>query len=183
MSIILSVSLAVGGLAIYACHQLSKLPNLTFKEALAYTTQNNPDAVISVDVIKDGEMSYTVYGKNGVELPADLHTYEIGSLTKTFTAVLINQAITQWKIHLNNIGLKNTKIFQKNGDLENYWDLKNEDAYLSAGAITSDISDMFLYAQMQLENNPYFSRCHKSLAVVNATSDSNKAMNGSLQPY
>lgn len=48
---------------------------------------------------------------------------------------------------------------------------------MSAGAITSDISDMLLYAKMQLENNPYFSRCHKSLAVVNATSDSNKAMN------
>ena len=80
VSIILSVSLAVGGLAIYACHQLSKLPNLTFKEALAYTTQNNPDAVISVDVIKDGEMSYTVYGKNGVELPADLHTHTKSAL-------------------------------------------------------------------------------------------------------
>lgn len=281
VSIILCVSLAVGGLAIYAGHQLSILPDLTFKEALAYTTQNNPDAVISVGVIKDGEMSYTVYGKNGEELPADLHTYEIGSLTKTFTAALINQAITLEKINLDNtinsylslpdgnqyptieellthtsgykgyyfespmifnfltgkndfygitkemllnkvsklnmnkdsydfnysnfgyavlglvlesvydtdyptlvndfaqnkLGLKNTKISQKNGDLANYWDWKNEDAYLSAGAITSDISDMLLYAKMQLENNPYFSRCHKSLAVVNATSDSNKAMN------
>ncbi len=102
VSIILCVSLAVGGLAIYAGHQLSKLPDLTFKEALAYTTQNNPDAVISVGVIKDGEMSYTVYGKNGEELPADLHTYEIGSLTKTFTAALINQAITLEKINLDN---------------------------------------------------------------------------------
>ena len=50
VSIILCVSLAVGGLAIYAGHQLSKLSDLTFKEALAYTTKNNPDAVISVGV-------------------------------------------------------------------------------------------------------------------------------------
>ena len=33
-----------------------------------------------------GRFLNKVYGENGKELPAELHTYEIGSLTKTFTA-------------------------------------------------------------------------------------------------
>lgn len=281
VSIVLCVALVVCGFAIYGGQQMSKLPELTFNEALAYTTKNNPDAVITVGIIKDGQMSYKVYGKNGEELPAELHTYEIGSLTKTFTAALINKAVTEGRINLdstidnylslsdgnkyptvkellthtsgykgyyfespmifnflvgrndfygitkemvltqtsklnmdkesygfnysnfgyavlglvlesvydtdyamlvndfvqNELGLKNTKISTEGGDLGNYWDWKETDAYLSAGAITSDISDMLKYAQMQLENNPYFAECHKSLATLNATPDSNKVLN------
>ena len=64
---------------------MSKVPELTFAEALEYTTSDNPDAVITVGIIKNGQTSYKVYGENGKELNADLHTYEIGSLTKTFT--------------------------------------------------------------------------------------------------
>lgn len=253
---------------------MSKLQELSFKDALKYTTKNNSDAVITVGIIKDGQMSYTVYGKNGETLPAELHTYEIGSLTKTFTAALINKAATEGKINLdstidnylslpdgneyptvkellthtsgykgyyfespmifnflvgrndfygikkemvlnktsklnmdkesygfkysnfgyavlglileavydtdypmlvndfakNGLGLKNTKISEKDGDLGKYWYWKYEDAYLSAGAITSDISDMLLYAKMQLESNPYFADCHKSVKQINATS-------------
>lgn len=102
ISVVLCVALAVGGLAIYAGHQMSQLPNLTFKDALEYTTQNNSDAVITVGIIKDGQTSYKVYGKNGEELPDQLHTYEIGSLTKTFTAALINKAVTESKISLDS---------------------------------------------------------------------------------
>ena len=281
VAIVLCVALSVGGFSIYESQQMSKLPEMTFNEALKYTTKNNPDAVITIGIIKDGQISYKVYGNNGKELPAELHTYEIGSITKTFTAALINKAITEGKINLdttidnyltlpkgneyptvkellthtsgykgyyfespmifnflvgrndfygitkemvlkktsklnmdkesygfnysnfgyavlglvlesvydtdyamlvndfvqNELGLKNTKISEKDGDLGNYWDWKYEDAYLSAGAITSDISDMLLYAKMQLESNPYFAECHKSLAILNATPDSNKVLN------
>ena len=38
---------------------------MTFQEALAYTTRDNPDAVITVGVVKDGQLSYRVYGENG----------------------------------------------------------------------------------------------------------------------
>ena len=281
VSIILCVALAVGGFSIYESQQMSKLPELTFNEALEYTTKNNPDAVITVGIIKDGQVSYKVYGNNGKELPAELHTYEIGSITKTFTAALINKAITEGKISLdstidnylslpdgneyptikellthssgyngyyfetpmiinylvnknifsgitkkmvlnkaselsmneesygfnysnfgyailgliletiydtdytillndftqNELRLKDTKISTEDGDLGNYWNWKETDAYLSAGAITSTISDMLSYAQMQLEGNPYFTECHKSLKTFNATPDSYKALN------
>lgn len=273
VSIVLCFALGLGGYMVYGTQQMSKLPELTFTEALEYTTKNNPDAVITVGIIKDGQFSYKVYGNSGEELPAELHTYEIGSLTKTFTAALISKAISEGKVDLeskidnylslpegneyptiqkllthtsgyngyyfespmiinflvgrndfygitkemvldkaselsmdkesydftysnfgyavlglvlesvydidyktlvndflqNELGLTNTKISTGDGDLGNYWDWKGGDAYLSAGAIISNISDMLSYAQIQLENNLYFSECHKNLETINAT--------------
>lgn len=279
-AVILCAVLIIGGLMIYGKHQMTKIPGLTFEEALEYTTKDNTDVVITVGLIKDGQVSYKVYGENGKELSAVPHTYEIGSLTKTFTAALINKAINDGKINMddridsylslpdgneyptirellthtsgykayyfespmitnrfsrrndfygvtkemvlgkagnlsmddesygfvysnygyavlglvleavydtdyttlvnnfvhNELGLNNTKISDKSGDLGNYWDWMDADAYLSAGAITSNISDMLLYAQMQLENNPYFTECHNSLKTINASMEKYKTM-------
>lgn len=102
ISVILFIVLGIGGVMIYGKYQMSKIPGLTFEEALAYTTKDNPDAVITVGMIKDGEISYKVYGENGRELPAQPHVYEIGSLTKTFTAALIEKAITEGKINMDD---------------------------------------------------------------------------------
>ena len=280
VSIVLCIALAVGGFAIHSGQQMGKLPELTFNEALAYTTKNNPDAVITVGVIKDGQTSYKVYGENGGELPTEPHTYEIGSLTKTFTAALINRAATEGKLDLdgtidnylplpdgneyptikellthtsgyesyyfespmifnflvgrndfygitkesvlnkvstlnmdkerygfnysnfgyavlglvleevydtdypvlvndfvqNELGLKDTKISEKDGDLGDYWDWKYDDAYLPAGGITSNITDMIAYAQMQLDNDLYVAECHKRAKQINATPASYASM-------
>ena len=266
-AIVLGIVLIICGLMAYGKHQMGKIPKMSSGEILAYTTQNNADAVITVGIIKDGQTSYKVYGENSKELPPEFHTYEIGSLTKTFTAALINKAALEGKINLdytidnylslpigntyptvkellthtsgykgfyfesvnvsnffkgrndfygitkemvlkkagnlsmdkagydfaysnygyavlglvleavyqtdytsllndfaqNELGLTATQISDQSGDLGKYWDWKDHDAYLSAGAITSNISDMLMYAQMQLEENPYFSDCHNSL--------------------
>ena len=281
VAVILCIVLVIGGMLIYIKNQISKIPELTFNEALAYTTKDNSNAVISVGIIKDGQTSYKVYGENAKELPTEFHTYEIGSLTKTLTAALINKAIIEGKINIDNtidkylllpdgneyptikellthtsgykgyyfenpmitnffkrrndfygvtkemilqkasglsldktnygfnysnygyamlglvlekvydtdyttlvndfiknkLGLVDTKISDRNGDLGNYWDWKEDDAYLSAGAITSNISDMLSYAKMQLEDNPYLSDCHKSLKTIDASTESYKTMN------
>lgn len=273
-SILLCAVLGLGGLMIYGNSQMQKLPQLTFAEALAYTTKNNPDAVITVGIIKNGQISFKVYGEDGRELPAELHTYEIGSLTKTVTAALVNKAIGEGRLSLdstidtylqlpdsnqyptirellthtsgysgyyfespmianfligrndfygitkematdqtgqlslnqdtydftysnfgyavlglvleavydtdyttlvnaflqNELGLTNTSISNQSGDLGNYWDWKTDDAYLSAGAVTSDISDMLSYAKMQLDDDPHFADCHQALAAINASS-------------
>lgn len=280
VSIILCIALIVGGLFLFGKYQISKIPGLTSTEVLEYSTKNNSKAVITVGIIKDGQTSYKVYGENGKELPQELHTYEIGSLTKTFTAALINKAVNEGKINIDNtidnylslpadneyptikellthtsgykgyyferpmvsnffkgrndfygitkemvldkvsdlsmdkenygfkysnfgyavlglvleavydtdyttllnnfvqndLGLTDTKISDESGDLGNYWDWKSDDAYLSAGAITSNISDMLSYAQMQLESNPYFTECHKSLKTINASTKDYKTM-------
>ena len=94
-------ALGLAGWMIYGKTQMAKIPGLTFREALAYTTQGRKDAVITVGVIKDDQASWTVYGENGQELPDQLHTYEIGSLTKTFTVALISRAIREGKVDLN----------------------------------------------------------------------------------
>lgn len=279
-AVFLCAALVIGGFMIYGKYQISKIPELSFTEALAYTTRDNPNAVITVGMIKDHQSSYKVYGENGKELPAELHTYEIGSLTKTFTAALINKAITEGKINIddtidsylplpggneyptikellthtsgykehyfespmisnffngrndfygitkemvlekasslrmdqeiydftysnygyavlglvlekvydtdyttlvnsfaqNELELTATKISDQSGDLGKYWDWNATDAYLPAGGITSNIADMLSYAQMQLENDPYFSECHKSLKTIHASSEDYQKM-------
>lgn len=278
--LVLCAVLIISGIMIYSKYQMSKIPGLTFEEALQYTTKDTSDALITVGIIKDGQISYKVYGENGKVLPAELHKYEIGSLTKTFTAALINKAMIEEKINIddtidshlslpagneyptikellthtsgykayyfespmisnffknrndfygitkemvlhkagdlsmnnesygfvysnygyavlglvleavydtdyttlandfvqNKLGLTDTKISDKSGNLGNYWDWKDTDAYLSAGAITSNISDMLSYAQMLLENNPFFAECHNSLKTINASTEEYKAM-------
>ena len=275
LSVFLCASLAAGGLSWYGKTQMAKLPGLTFREALEYTTHDKKDAVITVGTIRDGQASWTVYGENAQELPADLHTYEIGSLTKTFTAALTGKAVSEGKVDLNatvdrylslpgekqyptvmellthtsgykgyyfetpmirnffgrrnsfcginrsmvlsrakklnmheenhgfeysnygyailglvlesvygtdyteivnsyvqnDLGLKGTKISEKDGDLNHYWDWEPNDAYLSAGALTSNIMDILRYAQMQLDGDPRFAQCHKSLKIINATTE------------
>lgn len=264
------IVLGLSGLLLYGKHRMSKIPALSFREALEYTTRNNDEAVITVGIIRDGQASFTVYGENGKELPRMLHTYEIGSLTKTFTAAMVSKAIQEGRIDINaaidryfalpegnvyptiaellthtsgykayyferpmisnffkgrndfygitkdmvisqaseislpdeeydfsysNYGyavlglvleavydsdytelmnrflqeelkLPNTGISTQSGDLGKYWDWNGDDAYLSAGAITSDIADMLEYAQMLLDKREYLADCQKSLKAI-----------------
>ncbi|MDY0125156.1 MAG: serine hydrolase domain-containing protein [Anaerolineaceae bacterium] len=79
----------------------SESPSMSFEEALAHTTKDVPDARITVGIIHNGDVSFHVYGQDGVELPPTVYDYEIGSLTKTFTAALVNRAVSEGKIDLN----------------------------------------------------------------------------------
>ena len=280
ISIVLCAALVLGGLMIYGKAQMRKIPGLTFKDALQYTTQGKPDARITVGTIKDGQSSFTVYGEDGQILPAESHTYEIGSLTKTLTAAMISRAVTEERIRLddpidaylplpegktyptvtdllthtsgysayyfespmignffagrnsfcgirrdmvlrkvqgldmnresygftysnfgyavlglvleavydqdytallndyvqNDLGMTSTKISERDGDLGNYWDWQENDAYLSAGAVTSKIEDMLRYAQMQLDTGSPFAQCHQRLRVIDASSESYQMM-------
>jgi CubicO group peptidase (beta-lactamase class C family) len=85
---------------------------------------------------------------------------------------IINEYIAE------EFGLENTKISDGSGDLGNYWDWAENDAYMPAGALTSTIEDMLKYAQLQMNEMPeYLSDTHETLAKVNATSESNAKMN------
>ena len=75
-----------------------------------------------------------------------------------------------------DLGMAGTKISERDGDLGNYWDWHKNDAYLSAGAVTSNIEDMLRYAQMQLDAGSPFIQCHQSLKVINASSESYQTM-------
>lgn len=88
-ALVAAAAAAVGGTLLYLSAQLDKVPAMTALETLAYTTKGREDAVITAGTIKDGVCSYTVYGEDARELPHERHVYEIGSLTKTFTAALV----------------------------------------------------------------------------------------------
>ena len=76
------------------------------------------------------------------------------------------------------LGLNNTTISNGLGDLQNYWKWLENDAYLPAGGLTSDIEDMLKYAQLQLNITPeYLSVMHNKITDINATSGRNANMN------
>ena len=260
--------------------QMKKVPSLSFKDALEYTTKDNKEALITVGIIKDGKTEYRVYGENGKEVEDRLCTYEIGSITKTITALMVKRAEKEGKLELddtldkylslpdgkkypkiidllthtsgykpyyfespmienffkgrndfygingemivdrvgkvnldkesysfnysnfgfavlglvlenvygeswkkladdfllNEMGLKNTHVSDESGDLGNYWDWRDDDAYLSAGAVTSNIRDMLKYAEYYLKNDELYRECQESVKTINASSSSYKTM-------
>lgn len=280
LSVIVLGFVLLGGYAVYGKIQMGKIPSLSYEDALQYTLKDTKEAVITVGVIKDGVSSFTVYGKNGAELPKKEHAYEIGSVTKTFTAALIQKAISEGKIKIgetlsdyltlpaemkyptilqlithtscyegyyfetpmignflkgrndfygitdqmvldrlsklsvsaerypfaysnfgyavlglvleavyeedytvlvnryvqDELGLKSTHISDQTGDLPGGWSWEKTDTYLSAGGLTSTITDMLSYAALQLDTSGTFSENHMSLAEIDTNSSSNKTM-------
>lgn len=102
ISIFLLIVISVGIFAIITSYRVSLIPSMTFEEMLSYTTKDNEDAVITVGIIKDENLSFTVYGENTTVLPNKEFEYEIGSVTKTFTASLLCKAIDEGKVRLSD---------------------------------------------------------------------------------
>lgn len=280
---VLTIILCMGIFWSITSKRIDKIPMMGFDEMLSYTTKDNEHAIITVGIIKGEEMAYTVYGNNASILPNEEHTYEIGSITKTFTASMVSKAMDEGKIDLydhidkyidlpedeyypslkrlvthtsgykgyyfdrqmtsnflhhqendfygikndrvtkkirkihldnkdykfkysnfgmatvgnilsnvynteytqlmndyiaNDLKLKNTRISNGTGNLGGYWNWESDDAYLAAGGLTSTISDMMQYIELQMAGDiPYLSRGHEILAAVNATTNQYEKMN------
>lgn len=101
LAILLILVVGVGAYAAYGSYKMGQLAEMTFEEMLAYTTEENEDAVITVGIVRDGEMTFEVYGENGRPLPRNEHIYEIGSITKTFTTSLLCKAVSEGRIALD----------------------------------------------------------------------------------
>lgn len=270
----LVIAVAVIFLCIHSQKQLEKIPSMSAMDCMNFTLQDNENAVVTIGIIQKGESSWTVYGNNCQILPHELHTYEIGSLTKTITAAMIASAVQDGLINIddtindylelpdsntyptvrdllthtsgykeyyfespmienfffgrnsfsgitdemviNRLGKINTEsadrswrysnfgfavlgqllekvyndeyskmandFLQKQdmtnshistgeGDLGNYWDWNAEDAYMPAGAVVSNIEDMLVYADHQLNSGEMFAITHNTLKEVTATPD------------
>jgi len=105
---IILVILALGALIFWFVmrYQMGIIPKMTLNEMIAYTTKGKEEARITIGTIKDGQVTITVYGKDGAVLPEQAYDYEIGSLTKTFTSSLLCKAIEEEKVALtDSIGL------------------------------------------------------------------------------
>lgn len=89
----------VGGLAVYGASQTSKLSALSFQDCLNYTLKDTKDAVVSVGVIRDGQSTVRMYGENATAISDEQQLFEIGSLTKTITAALVQRVIDEGLLH------------------------------------------------------------------------------------
>lgn len=234
----------------------------TERTLIRHITNDRADAVVTIGVYDGNKSEWQVYGEDGKPLEKALHTYAIGSVTKTFTGALIAKEEAAGKLNINdNIGnylkgipadlpisvkqllthtsglgdewedalsgnpeaalgreqlvqillsaeckgnssearysnfgsalagsiaaevesegeayetvmnkfiqselkLKNTRV-GGTGDLSNYWEWKNHDEMMAAGAILSDVEDMLAYGKMNLEHTPsYLGHAHVPL--------------------
>lgn len=75
------------------------------------------------------------------------------------------------------LGLINTEISQSKGDVGDFWDWKENDAYLSAGGLTSNITDMLEYAKLQLQSSlSYLTDTHIKLSNKSGNTKKNEGM-------
>ena len=86
----------------YINYRYGLIPNMSTKEVLDYTLENNEKAIVTIGIINGDEISYKVYGNNGIELPQFEYEYEIGSITKTFTAALMAKGIEEGDFNLSD---------------------------------------------------------------------------------
>lgn len=262
------------GFQIHASHKLlRRVETMSFEELLREALAEKKEARVTVGVLKDGQMTYEVYGADGEVLDKTEYRYEIGSITKTMTAALLAQAVLEdkllltdtidkylelpagkvyptieallthtsgldeeyyewsmlsylihpeknpfrgltektvreefqrtklkqgkeYKFEYSNYGfallglvleevygtdytslvneylqehlaMKDTHVSNGDADFEGNWIWEAEDAYIPAGAVVSDITDMLLYAEAQLNSDSALSMCHQTLRQVN----------------
>lgn len=61
------------------------------------------------------------------------------------------------------LNLKHTSVSTGSGNGENFWDWKQNDAYMPAGAMVSNITDMLSYVQMQMDTRPEYLKIGQQL--------------------
>ena len=79
-------------------NKMKGISQYTSNQMIDYTLNNNENAVISVAIYDENGITYNVYGAD-YNLNYD---YEIGSITKTFTAMLLSKAIEEGRINLDD---------------------------------------------------------------------------------
>ena len=64
-------------------------------------THNKENINLTIGIREKNKTEITVFGKNGQELPNQSQRYEIGSLTKIFTATLLARYLQEYKIDVD----------------------------------------------------------------------------------
>lgn len=79
-------------------NKMKEISVYSSSQMIDYTLKNNKNAIISIAIYDKSGITYNIYGGE-YNLNYD---YEIGSVTKTFTAMLISKAIEEGKISLDD---------------------------------------------------------------------------------
>jgi len=83
--------------------QLEDTEGLSSRELIESLTRNVRNARVTVGIVKNGEMSFTLYGENGRILPSREYVYDIASITKAITGQLFAKAIYENLITLADL--------------------------------------------------------------------------------
>jgi CubicO group peptidase (beta-lactamase class C family) len=76
------------------------------------------------------------------------------------------------------LNLSDTKVAKQNGNLSGYWQWKNNDGYIPAGAIISNITDMAAYLNIYLNDTvTYASQTYTEIKAVNVSAGMNEKFN------
>ena len=89
-------------------NKMKEISQYTSNQMIDYTLNNNENSIISIAIYDENGITYNVYGAD-YNLNYD---YEIGSITKTFTAMLVSKAIDEGRINLDD-------------NISNYLELEN----------------------------------------------------------
>jgi CubicO group peptidase (beta-lactamase class C family) len=87
-----------GGIIIYQQNNLTKLADMSAQDMINYCCTG--DTKISVAIIENGVVTTHTYGANGEE--SSTYDYEIGSISKTYVALLCAKAIDEGKLNLTD---------------------------------------------------------------------------------
>ncbi len=87
---------------LFRTRENNPIPGMTFEECLAFTTKDTPEAKIGVVVLQNDTANIAFYGNNAEKIPYEAYEFEIGSLTKTFTAALVLRAEQEGTLRLSD---------------------------------------------------------------------------------
>jgi CubicO group peptidase (beta-lactamase class C family) len=88
-----------GAFTAYGQNQLTKLQTMSAQEMIEYCCTDK-NTKISVAFIENGNITYHVYGSEGEE--SAIYDYEIGSISKTFVALLCAKAVREGRLNISD---------------------------------------------------------------------------------
>ncbi|MDD4844532.1 MAG: serine hydrolase [Anaerotignum sp.] len=100
---IVVIALGIAGLSLFL-FRLNSSDNEkeeTFTAKVQEYTKEKSDVKLTIGVLKEGKINYKVFGEDAKELEPVQYEYEIGSISKTFTASILSKAIADGRIDLN----------------------------------------------------------------------------------
>jgi CubicO group peptidase (beta-lactamase class C family) len=97
------IPLLIGIASLCSCStDIKDIAGMSSREMIEYTTKGVKNAAITVGIVRNGGMSFTVYGENGRVRQNREHVYEIASITKSFTSALFSKAVSENRVNLDD---------------------------------------------------------------------------------
>jgi hypothetical protein len=105
-------------LLLFSCPTpLEDIVKMSSSELIEKHTKGVSRARLTVGIVQNGQMSYTVYGKNGSVLSNIEHIYEIGSITKD---LLFAGKINGTYYFTDDIGVTGILMYRRTTDINWY---------------------------------------------------------------